>query len=156
MLKIPTAFTKIFFYKILNCTHAKLFHFTVLPKVCSYISFTPTWFNHWHKTRKTKYCRYIKKIILKNNTFIRNIFYNFFKKNSTLSWTCRETSFCLGLLESECTSLLSLSISSYSTRDTLPAVSSISTGTISCGRGCSVLLHMALDFWDSARLLVTS
>jgi len=36
--KMPTAFTKIFFYEILNGTHAKVFHFTVLPKVCPYIS----------------------------------------------------------------------------------------------------------------------
>jgi len=35
---MPTAFTKNFFYKILNCTHAKLFCFTVLPEVCPYIS----------------------------------------------------------------------------------------------------------------------
>ena len=36
--KMPTAFTKIFFYEIPNCTHAKLFCFTVSPKVCPYIS----------------------------------------------------------------------------------------------------------------------
>jgi hypothetical protein len=35
---MPTAFTNIFFYEILNCTHAKLLCFIVLPKVCPYIS----------------------------------------------------------------------------------------------------------------------
>jgi hypothetical protein len=36
--KMPTAFTKIFFYEILNCTHAELLCFIVLPKVWPYIS----------------------------------------------------------------------------------------------------------------------
>lgn len=141
--KKPTAFT---------CKTSLLHTFT---KDCTFIgvSYLPGSTTGKKPAKPHTVC--IKKI-LQNNSFIRNIFYNFFKKNSTLSGTDRETSFCFGLLGNKCASLLSLSISSYSARETLPAVSRISTGTTSCGRRCSVLLHMAFDFWDSACLLVTS